>query len=164
MKMNSLRDLYVEQLRDLYSAETQLVDALPKMIEKTSHSELKQALRNHLEETRTHVERLERIFQSLDERPGGETCQAMKGLIKEGEEIIKKRGDDDVRDAGIIAAAQRVEHYEIAGYGTVATYAEMLNRMEDHRILGETLADEKNADQLLNRIALQVVNIDALHS
>lgn len=164
MKMNSLRDLYVEQLRDLYSAETQLVDALPKMIEKTSHSELKQALRNHLEETRTHVERLERIFQSLDERPGGETCQAMKGLIKEGEEIIKKRGDDDVRDAGIIAAAQRVEHYEIAGYGTVATYAEMLNRMEDHRILGETLADEKNTDQLLNRIALQVVNIDALHS
>lgn len=162
MKLNTLRDLYLEQLRDLYSAETQLAEALPMMVENATHTELKQALRDHLEETRTHVERLERIFESLDERPSGEECKAMKGLIKEGNEIMKKRGDDDVRDAAIIAAAQRVEHYEISGYGTVATYAEMLGRRQDHDLLGQTLTEEKNADQLLNRIALQVVNIDAM--
>jgi ferritin-like metal-binding protein YciE len=162
MKLNTLRDLYVEQLRDLYSAETQLVDALPMMMESASHPELQQALRNHLAETQTQVERLERIFQSLDLKPGGETCQAMKGLIKEGNEIVGKRADHDVRDAGIIAVCQRVEHYEIAGYGTVATYAEMLGRTEDHDLLGQTLSEEKNADQILNGIALSVVNIDAM--
>lgn len=163
MKLNTLKDLYIEQLRDLYSAETQLVEALPKMVEKATHSELKQALRDHLEETRGQVQRLEQIFRSLDEKPGGETCQAMKGLIKEGEEMIKKRGDDDVRDAGIIAAAQRVEHYEISGYGTVATYAEMLNRREDHQLLKQTLDEEQSADGLLNRIAKQVVNVEAMN-
>ncbi len=164
MKLNTLRDLYVEQLRDLYSAETQLVEALPKMAEKAAHPKLKQAMESHLDETRQHVERLERIFESLDEKPEGETCQAMKGLIKEGQEMLKKRGDDDVRDAGIIAAAQRVEHYEISGYGTVATYAEMLGRTEDHDILGQTLSEEKSTDQKLNRLAKQVVNVDAMQS
>ena len=164
MKLNTLRDLYVEQLRDLYSAETQLADALPKMAEKASHPKLRQAIESHLEETRGQIERLERIFKSLDEKPGGETCQAMKGLIKEGQEMLKKRGDDDVRDAGIIAAAQRVEHYEISGYGTVATYAEMLGRTEDHDLLGQTLSEEKSADQKLNRLAKQVVNVDAMQS
>ena len=112
----------------------------------------------------TVLERLDRIFKSLDEKPGGETCQAMKGLIKEGQEMLKKRGDDDVRDAGIIAAAQRVEHYEISGYGTVATYAEMLGRTEDHALLGQTLSEEKSADQKLNRLAKQIVNVDAMQS
>lgn len=164
MKMNTLKDLYLEQLRDLYSAETQLVEALPTMAEKASHNELKQAFQQHLEETRQHVERLEQIFNRMGEKPSGETCQAMKGLIKEAQDLMKQRADEDVRDAGLIASAQRVEHYEIAGYGTVATYAEMLNQNEDHDILGQTLAEEKKTDQLLTRLAEQVINVEAARS
>ena len=161
LNLKSFDDLYVAQLQDLYSAETQLVGALPKMAEAASHPELKRAFQDHLDATERQRDRLEQIFQSLDADPGGETCQAMKGLVKEGEEIIHADAPDAVRDAGLIAAAQRVEHYEIAGYGTVRTFAERLGRTDDARLLGETLAEEKEADGLLNRIAESVVNPDA---
>lgn len=161
LNLDSFDALYVAQLRDLYSAETQLIDALPKMADAASHPQLKQAFQDHLATTRRQKDRLEQIFQSLDADPGGETCQAMKGLVKEGQEIIDADAPDDVRDAGLIAAAQRVEHYEIAGYGTVRTFAERLGRSDDARLLGETLSEEKDADGLLNRIAESVVNPDA---
>ena len=144
LNLGSFDGLYVAQLQDLYSAESQLVDALPKMADAASHPELKQAFQDHLATTTRQKERLEQIFQSLDADAGGETCQAMKGLVKEGQEII---GADALRDAGLIAAAQRVEHYEIAGYGTVRTFAERLGRSDDARLLGETLAEEKDAER-----------------
>lgn len=162
MTLDNLNDLYTEQLRDLYNAEKQLSEALPKMAQHASHSELKQALESHLEETREQAERIEQIFKNLNESPQGEKCEAMEGLIEEGEEILETDADEDVRDAGIIAAAQRVEHYEIAGYGTVATYAEMLDRSDDHKFLTRTLSEEKEADKKLNRIAKEIVNPEAV--
>ena len=161
LNLQSFDDLYVAQLQDLYSAETQLVDALPKMADAATHPELKRAFQDHLSATKRQRDRLEQIFQSLDADADGETCQAMKGLVKEGQEIIDADAPDAVRDAGLIAAAQRVEHYEIAGYGTVQTFAERLGRSDDARLLGETLSEEKEADGLLNRIAESVVNPDA---
>jgi len=161
MKLESLRDLYVEQLKDLYSAETQLVDALPKMAEAATHPQLKTAFRDHLAETRQHVERLEKIFSGMNEKPKGETCEGMKGLVKEGEEMMKMKGEPEVIDAGLIAAAQRVEHYEIAGYGTVRTYAELLGEPEAVRILERTLKEEEMADEKLTQIAESRVNEEA---
>src|SRR5262245_44871384 len=125
--LHSLQDLYVEQLRDLFSAENQLLLALPKMISAANNPELQQAIQMHYEETQEHVRRLQRIFADLGETPGGETCEAMEGLIREGEKTINMPGDPNVKDAALIAAAQRVEHYEIAGYGTVKTFARMLD-------------------------------------
>jgi ferritin-like metal-binding protein YciE len=162
MRLETLSDLYLEQLRDLYSAETQIIEALPKMISMASHSELRMAFEKHLEETKRQRDRLEQVFDNLGKSPKGEDCLAMKGLIKEAEHLMSKKADADVLDAGMISAAQRVEHYEIAGYGTVATYAEMLGRMDDHQILGGILQEEKKTDELLNRIAKQVVNPEAL--
>jgi ferritin-like metal-binding protein YciE len=162
MKLESLKDLYVEQLRDLYSAETQLVDALPKMAEAAHHPELKQAFQEHLVQTRQHVERLERVFNDLSMRPGGETCEGMEGLLKEGKEMMKMTGAPEVIDAGLIAAAQRVEHYEIAGYGTVRTYAELLGFNEAVRLLERTLQEEEAADELLTQIAESRINAEAL--
>lgn len=161
LNLNSFDDLYVAQLQDLYSAETQLLGALPKMAEAATHPQLKQAFQQHLEVTKRQQDRVAQILRSLDEDPGDETCQAMKGLVKEGQEIIGADGDDAVRDAGLIAAAQRVEHYEIAGYGTVRTFAERLGRQDDARLLDEILSEEKEADDLLNEIALSIVNPDA---
>lgn len=168
MTPQNLQDLYIHQLRDLYSAETQLIDALPKMAEKASSPDLQQAFRTHLAETKQQKERLEKIFESMDEKPSGQTCQGMKGLIKEANELISEAsslfGSDspsEVLDAGLITAAQRVEHYEIAGYGTVATYAGMLGRQKDHDLLGQTLEEEKKTDQLLTRLAEQGINIEA---
>jgi ferritin-like metal-binding protein YciE len=155
-------DLYVAQLRDLYSAETQLIEALPKMRDTASHPELRSAFEEHLAVTHRQKERLEQLFRSLNEDPSGETCQAMKGLVKEGQEVIDAEADPAIKDAGLIAAAQRVEHYEMAGYGTVRAFAERLGRTEDARLLQETLDEEKDADATLNRIAEQVVNPDAL--
>ncbi len=162
MTLDNLRDLYVEQLRDLYNAEQQLTEALPQLVEAASHSELRQAFESHLEETREHVQRIETIFNDLGESPEGEKCEAMEGLIEEGEELLEKDADDDVLDAGLIAAAQKVEHYEISGYGTVATYAELLDRDNDHEILTRTLSEEKEADKKLNRIAKEIVNPEAV--
>ena len=153
MKLESLRDLFVEQLQDLYSAETQLVEALPKMASAASHEELRDAFEQHLAETREHVTRLEKIFSDLGIEAGGETCKGMQGLIKEGEEVLEMEGDPTVIDAGLIAAAQRVEHYEIAGYGTVKTLAGHLDLDEASSLLDDTLDEEGKADKLLTTIA-----------
>ena len=158
LNLNSFDDLYVAQLKDLYSAESQLVDALPKMADAATHPELKRAFEGHLETTKRQKERLEQIGQNLGKSLSGETCEAMKGLVKEGQEIIDADGDEAVRDAGLIAAAQRVEHYEIAGYGTVHTFARQLGRQDDARLLAETLAEEKDTDDNLTRLAESVVN------
>jgi ferritin-like metal-binding protein YciE len=161
LKLDSLRDLMVEELRDLYSAETQLLDALPKMAEAASSNQLKSAFSHHLEETRQHVSRLERIFQQIGEKSSGETCEAMKGLIKEGEILVKAEGDPDVRDAGLIGAAQRVEHYEIAGYGTARSLARRLGESQIAETLQQTLNEEAEADKKLTSIAETQVNIAA---
>jgi ferritin-like metal-binding protein YciE len=161
MKVDSLKKLYIHELKDLHSAEKQLLEALPKMAEKAAHAELRQAFEAHLRETRGHVDRLEKIFQDLEFSPGGERCEAMEGLIKEGENAIDNTEQEDVRDAAMIASAQRVEHYEIAAYGTARTYAEMLGRDQDARLLQETLDEEKATDQKLNTLALEVVNPEA---
>ncbi len=155
---NTLRDLYINELRDLYSAETQLIDALPVMAEAATSPELKLAFTSHLEETRGHAERLERIFAQLGEEPSGETCAAMKGLIKEGSEYAEAGGDDHVRDAGIIGAAQRVEHYEIAAYGTARALAMRLGETDAAEILQQTLDEESAADETLTDIAESEVN------
>ena len=146
LKLNSLRDLFIEELRDLYSAETQLVGALPKMAEAAASQELASAFKHHLEETRGHVSRLESIFNQIGEKSSGETCEAMKGLIKEGEILVKAEGDPDVRDAGLIGAAQRVEHYEMAGYGTARSLARRLGDNQTAEILQQTLNEEGEAD------------------
>jgi ferritin-like metal-binding protein YciE len=153
VQLNSLNDLFVEQLRDLYSAETQLVEALPKMASAASHDELRQAFEHHLDETRGHVDRLREIFEQLGTTPGSETCEAMKGLIEEGEEVVKAQGDAAVKDAALIAAAQRVEHYEIAGYGTVRTFADELDLGDARDLLDQTLDEESTADKLLTKLA-----------
>lgn len=160
----SLKDLYLNELRDLYSAETQLLDALPKMAEAASSSHLKCAFNDHLEETKEQVARLEQIFDSLGEKPTGETCAAMKGLIKESENYIHASGNKDVLDAGLIGAAQRVEHYEIAGYGITRTLANHLGETTAAALLQITLNEEAAADKKLTKIAESEVNINALNS
>lgn len=162
MKLESLKDLYLEQLKDLYSAETQLLDALPKMAEGASASDLKQAFSAHHRQTQEHVRRLERLFQDLGESPKGHTCEGMKGLIREGDEMLRMQGEPSVLDAGLIACAQRVEHYEIAGYGTVRTYAELLGRDEHVTLLERTLDEEEETDELLTRLAESHVNEEAI--
>jgi ferritin-like metal-binding protein YciE len=161
MKIETLRDLYVEQLHDLYSAETQLVEALPKMAKAAANPMLQKAFTEHLTQTRTHVERLEKIFKQLGEDTKGPACKGMKGLISEGEEMIKMKGDPAAIDAGLIAAAQRVEHYEIAGYGCVHAYAQQLGEAEGTRLLQQTLTEEGEADKKLTRLAEGVINLEA---
>ena len=154
MKLDSLEDVLVHQLNDLYSAEDQLVEALPKMAEAASHEELKQAFQHHLEETRDHRDRIQEIFGQLGKRRNGEECKAMKGLIAEGEEVIEaSAGDPAAKDAALIAAAQRVEHYEIAAYGTAKTLAGELDLSEVADMLDQTLDEESSADKLLTKIA-----------
>jgi ferritin-like metal-binding protein YciE len=162
MKLTTLRDLYVEQLQDLYSAETQLVEALPKMAKAASHSQLQSAFKEHLEQTKTHAQRIEQILGTMGAQTGAQKCKAMEGLIKEGEEMIKSRGDSDAIDAGLIAAAQRVEHYEMAGYGCVRTYARTLGDEQAARLLQQTLDEEGMADKKLTSLAEEVVNIEAM--
>ena len=164
LKLNSLRDLLLEELRDLYSAETQLIDALPKMAEAATSRGLKLAFEHHLEETRGHVSRLEDIFQQIGEKSSGETCEAMKGLIKEGEVLVKAEGSPDVRDAGLIGAAQRVEHYEMAGYGTARSLARRLGENQVAETLQQTLNEEAKANEKLTSIAESQVNVSAASS
>jgi ferritin-like metal-binding protein YciE len=159
LKLNSLRDLFIEELRDLYSAETQLVKALPKMAKAATDDHLKQAFTDHLQQTEGHVERLEQIFEALDEEPAGETCQAMEGLIKEGAQMIKAEGDSVVIDSGLIGAAQRAEHYEMAGYGTTRSLAQRLGETGAVELLQETLDEEGEADHLLTEIAENLVPV-----
>jgi ferritin-like metal-binding protein YciE len=162
MKLESLHELFIEELQDLYSAENQILEALPKMIEKAQSPDLKQGFELHLEQTRGHVRRLDQIFDQLgkDVDRKDKTCKGMKGIIKDGEDVVKARGDAEVRDAGMIAAAQRVEHYEIAGYGTVRTYAEQLGRRDWAQLLEQTLQEEKDTDVKLSELSNRI-NVEA---
>ncbi len=156
--MNSLYDLFVDELKDLYSAERQLLKALPRMAKGSTSDALRSAFENHLQQTEGHVERLEQIFERLEESPRGKKCKAMEGLVEEGEEALDNDGDGDVLDAGIIGAAQRVEHYEMAGYGTACAHAKALGYEDLASILSQTLQEEEDADRLLTQIAEGGVN------
>jgi ferritin-like metal-binding protein YciE len=160
MKNENLRELLVEELKDLYSAENQLTKALPKVAKNSSDPQLKKAIESHLKETEGHVARLEQIFEKLDESPKGKTCEGMRGLITEADERIKEGGEPSVLDAGLIADAQRVEHYEIAAYGSARTFANLLGEKEIVQLLEATLKEEKAADAKLTSIA-ESVNVDA---
>lgn len=160
MKLENLKDLYIHELKDLHSAETQITKALPKMVKAASNEELADAFREHLEQTEEHVSRLEKILKRHDETFRGAKCKGMEGLIKEGSEMIKEDGDDDTRDAGLISAAQRVEHYEIAGYGCARTYAELLGDNDGAELLQQTLDEEKATDRKLTEIAGSI-NVEA---
>jgi ferritin-like metal-binding protein YciE len=161
MKIQTLRDALIHELRDLYSAETQLTKALPQLAKAASHEELSTALEEHLEETKEHVERLKRAFESLDVSPRGEKCAAMQGLIEEGKKVLEDNVADEMRDALIIASAQKVEHYEIASYGTVRTFAQLLGEDDLVDLLQETLDEESAADERLTEIAENIVNAEA---
>jgi ferritin-like metal-binding protein YciE len=158
---NSLNDLFVHEIGDLYDAEYRLTEALPKMAEAACSSELKQAFSDHLRETQGHVRRLEEVFNLIGAKAKRETCPAMKGLIAEGEQMISATGDDKVRDAGLIAAAQRVEHYEMASYGAARTFARHLGLAQAADILQRTLDEEGEADKKLTRIAEGSINMQA---
>jgi ferritin-like metal-binding protein YciE len=162
MKIDSLQKLYVEELKDLYSAEKQLLKALPKMAKAASSPELQSAFREHLEQTKGQVERLERIFEALDKSPKGKKCKAMEGLVEEGAELMGEDADPDVLDAGLIAAAQKVEHYEIAGYGTVRTYAQLLGEAAAADLLQQTLDEEGQTDKKLTELAEGLINLQAV--
>src|SRR5687768_16682961 len=161
MEMNSLQDLFIHDLKDLYSAETQLTKALPKMAKAASDPNLKEAFQTHLAETEQHVARLEQLLEELDESPKGKKCKAMEGLIEEGKEIMEEDAEPEVLDAGLIGAAQKVEHYEIAGYGTARTYAEMLGNDAAARLLQQTLDEEGKTDKLLTELAVSCINVEA---
>jgi len=160
MKLESLRDLFVDELKDLYNAEHQLLKALPKMAKAATATELRRAFESHLKETKGQVARLEQVFASLEISPKGKKCKAMEGLVEEGAELMKEDADPDVMDAGLIAAAQRVEHYEMAGYGCVRTYAQLLGETKAATLLQQTLDEEGAADKKLTQIAKQI-NVDA---
>ncbi len=160
MKLASLHDLFVDELKDLYNAETQLTKALPKMAKAAASDDLRVAFEKHLEETEHQIERLDTIFKQLEASPKGKKCKAMMGLIEEGKEMIETDGEEAVKDAGLIAAAQRVEHYEMAGYGTVRAYAQLLGFDEAANLLQETLVEEAAADQKLGELA-QSINVAA---
>jgi ferritin-like metal-binding protein YciE len=160
MEMDTLRDLYVDGLKDLWSAEKQLLKALPRMAKAASSRELKRGFSAHERQTRDQVRRLERIFKNLGVSPRGKKCVGMEGLIEEGKELMKEKPDPDVLDAGLIAAAQHVEHYEIAGYGTVRTWATLLGYDDHARWLQDTLEEEKLTDQKLSQLA-EAINVEA---
>jgi ferritin-like metal-binding protein YciE len=160
VKANSLHELYLEELKDLYDAENQIIKALPKMVDAASSEELQGALTEHLEVTRGQAKRLEQIFQNMGEKLKAEKCKGMEGLIKEGSDILSEDMDEDVKDAAIISAAQRIEHYEMAGYGTVRTWANLLGETEAESLLQETLDEEKEADEKLNELA-EEINVQA---
>ena len=164
MKNNSLRELYVEELRDIYDAENQLVKALPEMAKAATSDDLRSGFEEHLEQTKEHVRRLEQIFDGLGEKAKAKKCKGMQGLVAEGSEIIDEdEFEDEVKDAALISAAQRVEHYEIAAYGTVRTYAEILGQQNDISLLEKTLQEEKETDQKLTELA-ENINVEAAES
>jgi ferritin-like metal-binding protein YciE len=156
MRKESLKKLYVDELKDLYSAETQMVKALPKLAKASSSAELRQGFEEHLRQTSEHVSRLEQIFEMLEEKPTGKKCLGMEGLVKEGAETMQEDYDNAVMDAALIGAAQRVEHYEIAGYGTVRAFAELLGEAEHVSLLEQTLQEEKQTDDKLTQLAEQI--------
>jgi ferritin-like metal-binding protein YciE len=160
MKLETLKELYVDELKDLYNAENQLVKALPKMAKAATSAALRHGFEKHLKETLVHVERLETIFNALEESPRGKKCKAMEGLVKEGADVIEEDATPEVRDAALIAAAQRVEHYEMAGYGCVRTYAQLLGEKKAEKLLQTTLDEEGKTDHTLTKLALKI-NVDA---
>ncbi|HEX9385838.1 MAG TPA: ferritin-like domain-containing protein [Anaerolineales bacterium] len=160
-KMTTLEDLYMDMLKDLYSAEKQLVKALPKMAKNSQSSDLQQAFQEHLKQTEGHVERIERIFSELGGSPRGKKCVGMEGIIEEGSELMKENVDPDVLDAGLIAAAQKAEHYEIASYGAARTWAERLGYHSAAQLLQQTLDEEGEANKKLTQIAVSHVNMEA---
>lgn len=161
MKINTLQDLYVEELRDIYNAENQLVKALPKVAQAANSDELRSAVEDHLDQTREHIERLDQIFESLGESSKGKKCKAMEGLIEECNELLDEDIADNVMDAALIGSAQRIEHYEISVYGTLATFAKLLGREDDADLLGQTLDEEKETDETLTDIAESTINVEA---
>lgn len=158
--LHSLRDLLIDELRDLHDAENRLIKALPKMAKAASHEELKEGFQEHLDQTRDHVDRLDRCFKLLGEKARGKTCHAMKGLIEEGKEAIQEDAPDAIRDAKMIGAAQRIEHYEIAGYGTARAFAETIGETKVANLLQETLDEEGETNKKLTAIA-ETVNAEA---
>ncbi len=162
MKLGTLHDLYVDELKDLFSAENQLLKALPKMAKTASDPQLAKAFTDHLAETKGQVERLEKIFKKLEVSPKGKTCKAMEGLLEEGKEVMSEDADPTVMDAALIAAAQRVEHYEMAGYGCVRTFAKLLGYDQAADLLQETLDEEGAADKKLTKLAETVINAEAV--
>ena len=161
MEHQALKELYIDELKDIYNAENQLVKALPKMAKAANSEELRTGFEEHLEQTRGHVQRLEQIFKELGEKPTGKKCKGMEGLVAEGQEMMSEDFEDDVMDAALISAAQRVEHYEIAAYGTVRTYAELLGEDTAVQLLEQTLEEEKETDQKLTDMASEI-NVRAM--
>jgi len=161
MKIETLKDLYIQELKDLYSAEKQIIKALPKMVKAATDKQLAVGFEEHFEQTKEHVARLERILTSHDESTRGPKCEGMEGVLKEGEEMIKEDAEEEVRDAGLIAAAQRVEHYEMAGYGCARTYAELLEDRDGAQLLQTTLTEESDTDKKLTQLAKSVINVAA---
>lgn len=162
MEIDSLRKLYVDELKDLYSAEKQILQALPRMAKKVQNEQLKKAFEMHLEETQMQVERLDRIFDSLGKSPRGKKCKGMEGLLEEGKEMMQEDMEPEVLDAALISAAQRVEHYEIAGYGTVRTYAQLLGEKDHVKLLQQTLDEEGSTDKKLTQLAESQINVEAM--
>jgi ferritin-like metal-binding protein YciE len=162
LEAKNLHEAFVEELKDLYSAETMIIDALPKMEKAASTDQLKQGFSKHLDQTKKQRDRLDKIFDRLGTKPGNKTCHGMEGILKEGEMIMQKKMDPHVKDAALIAAAQKVEHYEIAMYGTMATWADFMDHDEIARMLKETLDEEKKTDQLLTQMAEKQVNKQAV--
>jgi len=162
MKLDSLQKLYVHELKDLHSAESQILEALPRFIENAKDDDLRNAFRTHEKETRTHLERLGQIFENLDFEPGGHKCRGAEGLIAEASEVLERGLDDDVQDAALVSAAQRIEHYEIAGYGVARTYAEKLGRRSEADLLQKTLEEEGATDRHLTKLAERRLNFEAL--
>lgn len=160
MADKGLRELYIDELKDIYNAETLLVKALPKMAKASASDELRTGFETHLEQTKEHVSRLEQIFESLDESPKGKKCKGMDGLLEEGEEMIDEDYPDAVKDAGLIGAAQRVEHYEMAAYGTARAFAELLGEEEHVSLLSQTLQEEEETDKKLTELA-ETINVEA---
>jgi ferritin-like metal-binding protein YciE len=160
-KLSTLEELFLDEIQDLYDAEKQLTKALPKMAKAATSDELRQAFEDHLDQTRGHVERLEQVFQSLGEKVKSKKCEAMAGLVKEGDEIASNTEQTAVRDAGLIAGAQKVEHYEIAGYGSARTHAQLLGHDRIASLLEKTLGEEKETDAKLNALAQSTVNEEA---
>lgn len=161
MEMSSLQDLFVEELKDLYSAESQILKAGPRVAKKVKSPELKAALEQHLKVTEKQVDRLEKILKKMGESTRGKKCKGMEGLLEENKELMKEDVEQDVLEAGLICGQQKVEHYEIAGYGTAATFAKLLGDEESARLLAQTLEEEKQADEMLTRIAESSINVEA---
>lgn len=161
MEMDTLQELFVEELKDLYSAEAQLLKAMPKMVKKAQHPELKKAFETHMRETEGQVKRLDQIFETLGEKAKGKKCLAMEGLVNEAKEHMSEDMAEDVMDAALIGMAQKIEHYEIAGYGTARTYAKLLGNKEIQRLLQQTLDEEGKTDKLLTQLAESSINLEA---